>query len=131
MHIRHARCSCGGLAVHTEGEPVRVSVCHCLACQTRSGSAFAAQARFPAAHVTVEGAGREYVRVNDEGRVARFTFCPVCGVTVLYRLEAEPGQVAIPLGVFADPAFPPPTTSVYGMRQHGWVRLADEIAQYD
>jgi len=29
-----------------EGEPVRVSVCHCLECQRRTGIAFSVQARF-------------------------------------------------------------------------------------
>lgn len=37
---RTAACSCGSLAITTTGEPRRVSACHCLACQKRTGSAF-------------------------------------------------------------------------------------------
>ena len=46
MTARHASCSCGQLRIETSGEPFRVSVCHCLNCKRRSGSAFAVQARF-------------------------------------------------------------------------------------
>jgi len=38
MASREATCSCGRLRLTAEGEPVRVSVCHCLGCQRRSGS---------------------------------------------------------------------------------------------
>ena len=46
-----ASCRCGQLTATATGEPVRISVCHCLVCQRRSGSAFAAQVRFPASQV--------------------------------------------------------------------------------
>jgi hypothetical protein len=46
MNTRTASCSCGQLTVVTAGDPIRVSVCHCLACQRRTGSVFGAQARF-------------------------------------------------------------------------------------
>ena len=48
MTDRQATCSCGNLIVRTRGEPVRVSICHCLACQKRTGSTFGVQARFAA-----------------------------------------------------------------------------------
>ena len=60
----------------TRGEPTRVSICHCLACQKRTGSVFAAQARFPVDAVVVAGRSRQYVRTGDEGTSARFHFCP-------------------------------------------------------
>ena len=50
-----ASCRCGQLRATVTGEPFRVSVCHCLNCKKRSGSAFAVQARWPKAQVTLEG----------------------------------------------------------------------------
>lgn len=76
---RIVSCSCGQLQAQVSGEPVRVSVCHCLACQRRTGSVFGAQARFPREAVTVVGTSAEYVRVGDEGTKATFRFCPKCG----------------------------------------------------
>lgn len=127
MQERLASCSCGKLTARVTGEPVRVSICHCLACQRRTGSVFAAQARFPAAAVTIEGASTEFVRVGDEGGGARFHFCPECGATVFYLLVDVPDEVAIPIGAFADPDFPQPRLSVYEERKHRWVQIPESI----
>jgi hypothetical protein len=118
-----AACSCGQLRVRVDGEPVRLSVCHCLACQRRSGSAFAVQARFRAADIRIEGEHKEFVRISDEGEWRRFSFCPNCGGTVFYKTENTPDIVAVPVGAFADPSFPAPTVSVWEKRRHEWVDL--------
>jgi hypothetical protein len=124
---RTASCSCGQLQAQASGEPVRVSVCHCLACQRRTGSVFGAQARFPREAVSVVGTSAEYVRVGDEGTKATFRFCPKCGATVYYTLEGMVDAVAIPVGAFADPSFPTPSLSVYEERMHSWVSMPDGI----
>jgi hypothetical protein len=131
MTDRLATCSCGKLTAHVRGEPVRISICHCLACQKRTGSVFGAQARFSAGAVTCKGQSTEYVRIGDEGSSVRFHFCPECGSTVFYLLDAIPGVVAVPVGAFADPDFPQPRVSVYGSRQHHWVGLPDGIERLD
>ena len=128
---RLASCTCGQLGARVRGAPLRVSICHCLACQRRSGSAFAYQARFPAAAVDIDGDSTAFVRVGDEGGRATFHFCACCGDTVFYRPEASPDIVAIPVGAFADPAFPAPEVSVYGSRRHAWVGLPAHIATAD
>ena len=38
MSERTASCSCGQLSAIVVGEPLRISICHCLACQQRTGS---------------------------------------------------------------------------------------------
>ena len=123
MTTRDAACSCGQLRLTAEGEPVRISVCHCLACQLRTGSAFGAQARFPAERVRIEGTHRDYTRLSDAGERLTFSFCPDCGATVFYVTELQPELVAVPLGAFADPSFPEPTVSVWESRRHPWVEL--------
>jgi hypothetical protein len=132
MTIRSASCRCGQLRAGCEGEPVRVSVCHCLACQQRSGSAFAAQARWPDDQVTITGEANTWVRVADSGHRATYRFCPTCGSTVAYVIEGWPGVTAIPLGAFADPSFPPPRHSVYERRKHGWTAvLGDAVMHHE
>ncbi len=126
--IRTATCRCGQLRATCQGEPVRVSLCHCLACQKRSGSAFSAQARWPTRQVKVEGEASVWTRLADSGRRATYRFCPVCGSTLAYEIEGWPGVVAVPLGAFADPSFPPPLFSVYEHRKHPWVEiLGDQV----
>ncbi len=55
MNTRIATCSCGRLTATEAGEPARVSVCHCLACQRRTGSVFGAQVRFAGRQVSING----------------------------------------------------------------------------
>lgn len=129
MIRRTASCSCGQLQASVIAEPVRVSVCHCLACQRRTGSAFGAQARFAQEAVTVSGQSREFVRVGDDGTRIAFHFCPDCGATVYYRLPD--GFVAIPVGAFADPSFPAPSVSVYEEFMHSWVQVPGDVTHIE
>jgi hypothetical protein len=46
---------------------VRVSVCHCLDCQKRTGSAFSAQARWPEERVAIEGESKTWAHFADSG----------------------------------------------------------------
>lgn len=121
MTQRLASCSCGRLTAQVVGEPVRISICHCLNCQRRTGGPFAEQARFRRQDVTPSGVSSTYTITGDEGTHARFHFCPTCGATVYYEMDAMPDYLAIPVGAFAEPGFPAPTVSVYESRKHGWV----------
>jgi hypothetical protein len=115
------------------GEPVRLSVCHCLNCKKRSGSAFAVQARWPADQVTIEGQSKTHVMVADSGNSATFHFCPDCGSDVYYENSGKfDGLIAIPLGAFDDPNFGSPEYSVWEQRKQDWVEiLGDGIEHID
>lgn len=126
-----ATCSCGRLVLTCTGDPVRVSVCHCLECQRRTGSVFAVQARWPRERVHIEGEPTRWDRVGDEGGVATFHFCPVCGATVYWTMDRQPDVVAVAVGALADPSFVAPSVSVYGERKHAWVTLPDGAEQFD
>lgn len=130
MPERTATCRCGQLRVTCEGDPVRISVCHCLECQKRSGSAFAVQARWPDEQVTATGRSKTWERVADSGHRATYRFCPDCGSTVAYVIEGWEGVTAVPVGAFADPDFPPPKFSVYEHRKHAWVTVAGDDVRH-
>ncbi len=121
--MRQAACHCGQLKVACQGEPVRVSVCHCLACQQRTGSAFGVQARYPRDRVVVTGEVKQYVRTGDSGGKATMHFCPHCGSTVYWHLDGLPDFTAVAVGAFADPTFPEPRVAIYETRQHPWLEL--------
>jgi hypothetical protein len=126
-----ASCRCGQLRATVTGEPVRVSVCHCLNCQKRSGSAFAAQARWPAEQVVIEGRFNSFKKVADSGNRATFHFCPDCGSDVHYDINGKfDGQIAILLGAFDDPYFLTPAFSVWEERKHDWVAIEGETVEH-
>jgi hypothetical protein len=129
--IRHATCACGQLRLAATGEPVRISMCHCLACQQRTGSVFGVQARFRCEQVMTAGEASQFTRAADSGNTLTFSFCPTCGSTVYWQLSDFPDLIAVAVGAFADPQFPFPRHSVYEARRHPWVSLPADIEHLD
>ncbi len=126
-----ASCRCGQLRAVAHGDPVRVSVCHCLACQKRTGSAFSAQLRWSAECVEVEGASKAWTRTADSGQTCTYHFCPECGSTVHYSGGNFPDVVAIPLGALDDPYIvDSPDFSVWERRKHDWLEIIDEDVEH-
>jgi hypothetical protein len=127
--IQQGSCSCGQLRVSCLGEPARISICHCLDCQKRTGSAFGYQARFPADQVTIEGEMKAFERPGDSGQTLTFRFCPLCGSTVYWTLPSQPGLIAVAVGAFANADFPAPWFSVYERRRHRWVAVPPSVTE--
>jgi hypothetical protein len=132
MANREAACHCGQLRLEVSGDPFAVSICNCLACQRRTGSAFGMQAAFKVDQVQVAGRFNDYLRVSDEADRKKhiFHFCPDCGSQVFYTEPTEPDLIVVSVGSFADPSFPPPTESGYDSRRHPWVGLPDSIQRF-
>lgn len=123
-----ASCRCGQLKATVTGEPVRVSVCHCLDCKKRSGSAFAVQARWPVDQFTTDGESRSWSHRADSGNRISHHFCPDCGSSLHYFIEGKfDGLVAIPLGAFDDPYFASPKFSVWEGRKSDWVEILGDV----
>lgn len=88
-----ASCACGSLRVTCAGEPIKVSVCHCLACQKRTGSTYGVEgvaAFFSREDVRVDGLSKCHTRQCDRGFPVRFNFCPDCGSTVFWEPQRKP-----------------------------------------
>jgi hypothetical protein len=48
---------------------------------------------------------------------------------VYWDHAAGEGFVAVAVGAFADPGFPPPTFAVYDVRRHPWVSVPSSVAE--
>ena len=88
---RHAACSCGQLHLTIEGEPSRNAMCHCLACQRRTGAVISNQARYRNDQVAITGKSTAWQRTADSGNAMTFHFCPTCGSTVFWENAGFPG----------------------------------------
>jgi hypothetical protein len=125
-----AQCVCGKFRVIVSGEPKSVTICHCGACQRRSGVPWTCNAFYPRSDVRLEGPYRVYVREGQEGRKIRQHFCPECGSTLYSTGEKFPGICMVVVGAFAAPNFPAPTASVFEESKHPWVVLPPGIEHY-
>lgn len=119
---RLATCACGKLRAACLGEPTKVSLCHCLACQRRTGSTYGIAAFFERDKVRIEGESTSFSRPSNSGFPVIFHFCPTCGSTVFWAPQRKPDFIAVAVGSFADPEFPAPTQAVYTEHQHPWVK---------
>jgi hypothetical protein len=130
-NTRTASCRCGQLTAAATGEPVRVSVCHCLDCQKRTGSAFSAQARWPSDQVAIAGTSKTWSHLGDSGNRITHHFCPDCGSTVHYSIDGKfDGLVAIRLGALDDPYPFEPRFSVWEKRKHDWVEIVGDKVEH-
>ncbi len=129
MVTRLATCACGSLQVRCTGDPLQVSLCHCLDCQRRTGSTYGVAAFFRSEDVKPRGAMHSFTRQSDSGHPVIFQFCPACGSTVFWTRGGKPELTAVAVGSFADPDFPAPTQTVYGERSHPWVAFSGGLAK--
>ncbi|MDU0365404.1 GFA family protein [Rhizobium sp. 25PS6] len=118
---RAASCSCRQLSITADGDPVKISVCHCRACQRRTGSAFGVAVFFHRDQIEASGSSSSYIRPGESGKSIEFRFCPACASTVFWMPAFRKELVAVALGCFADPSSLAPTQSVYEESRLEWV----------
>jgi hypothetical protein len=123
-----AACACGALTVTVSSPPAMVHACSCLSCQRRSGSAFTYTAFFVESETAVNGETTPWRRNSEAGRFHETNFCPTCGCTAFYRLEALPGMICVPAGTFADPSFAKPAKLYWSAHSHQWLTPFGYIA---
>ena len=127
---RTAECHCGALRVLAQGEPEWVNLCHCRACQRRTGTIVHTGAYFDCTRVQIEGVSRIYERPADSGYEMSFHFCPDCGSNVYWVASRFPRHYGIAVGAFADPDFQMPSFSVWQESMHRWLRLPAGVRQF-
>ena len=138
IKTRKASCLCGKLSVTYKGpDPERITLCHCNACQLRTGTMFAVQGRFPRAKLKITGKSTKWTFPSESEKAAKypscysggatFHFCPVCGSTVYWDIATAPDFVGVAIGTFTDPTFPPPKISGFESYGHKWAMKAADL----
>jgi hypothetical protein len=123
---RRGGCVCGSVRYVTQGEPERVTICHCRWCQRRTGTAFGTEVVFLETNVAFSGAPllRYRHRSDESGRWLDSHFCGQCGTNLGLTLEAVPGIRSIPAGTYDDPAWLDPARTrfrhVFARTRRDW-----------
>ena len=128
MEGRLASCHCQKLRLRCEGQPSKVSMCHCLDCQRRTGSAFSVAVFYDRGNVHIEqGETKAFSRNSSSGFPVTFHFCDDCGSNVFWEPARHPGLIGVAMGAFADPNFAQPEQAVFTKHKHAWVGLPSSM----
>ena len=132
---RSGQCVCGSVRYVCEGDPERVTVCHCLWCQRRTGTAFGTEVVFQEKNVTFSGdAPASYRHTSDEsGRWLEIYFCARCGSNLGFRLQAVAGVRTVPAGTFDDATFLEHVKfrHVFARTRRQWNELTSDVEVYE
>ena len=121
--VRTGRCLCGKVTVELVGEPLAVSLCHCVNCQKTSGSAFSVIAIVLKDNIRFAGDVGVFNDVGDSGHGFERCFCTGCGSPVESRSEhlASRGITIVKASLFDDTSWLQPNEQIFCQSSQRWL----------
>jgi hypothetical protein len=125
--VHDGGCLCGDVRYRATGAPVRVTICHCTACQRITGSAYLVEPIFSRDQIAFSGKTASGYEHRSDSSLRRVTvrFCGRCGTSVCLELERFPEVIGLFGGTFDDPNWFSRTSDVC---RHIFSRSAQEGA---
>lgn len=122
-------CECGAVTYSINDGPLHVYACHCLNCQTRSGSAFAEHAMVQTASFDCEGNTEEFVR-SSQGIQFTELFCSVCHTRIFNKNSMLPDMVFLRAGTLDSSQRLEPMAHIWTSRKQSWVKLPENVPSF-
>ena len=120
-------CFCGAIRYRIEGDPRRVTHCHCLHCRRTSGAAFVTWAEVDERSLTfVSGSPKEF----ESRPGAMRGFCHKCGSPLTFRDALAPKSIDVTVGTLDAPEAVVPEDHVWSDRTIEWLRLDDGLPRH-
>jgi hypothetical protein len=86
----HGSCHCGSVAFEALVDPERVTICHCTACQSLTGSAYRVTVAASAQGFRLtRGSPKIYVKLAESGNQRVMGFCGDCGSPLYSHAAVE------------------------------------------
>jgi hypothetical protein len=122
-------CRCGRVRYRVAmSELPKAYACHCLDCQTWSGSAFSVQFILPEDQLEVTGEPALYERTSpDSGRTSRQRACPVCFTRVFNTNSARPGLAVVRAGTLDRSDELTLAAHIWTRRKMGGIDIPDDV----
>lgn len=119
-------CECNAVTYSITDSSVYVYACHCLNCQTRSGSAFAEHAMVSDSSFTFEGGTTGYKR-SENGIEFEEVFCAICHTRIFNRNSLLPDMIFLRAGTLAGSQTLDPIAHIWISRKQAWIALPKGI----
>ena len=125
-------CRCGAVRYRVNAETMPpVYCCHCLVCQTWSGSAFTEQAVVAEPQIEViAGEVETYLNITESGAVSTQRLCGTCHARLWNTNSSRPGLAVIRAGTLdASPALVP-RAHIWTKRKQPWIVIDPDVPQW-
>ena len=105
MAVHEGGCLCGAVRYGIQGEPLRITVCHCKFCQRATGSAYMVEPIFRETDLQVtKGSPAAYDHCSGgSGKLVHIHFCAACGTKLYLTFERFADVCGVYAGTFDDP----------------------------
>ena len=123
-------CICSGVRYSLLEDPLELHVCHCLNCQTVSGSAFIMC--MPVHTRSIEllsGTPKLFSFDTQDGLTKRNWRCQDCG-SCLWG-EISPEFLALQAGTLDDTSWLKPIAHIFTSRRQPWVEIPKDVLVYE
>ena len=125
-------CRCGESRYTLAVEAVPpVYCCHCLDCQSWSGSAFSQQAVARESDLSASGPIIEYVFTSPSGSKSTQRLCGTCHARLWNTNTARPGIAMVRAGTLDVSDTLEPRAHIWVRRKQPWLVLPDHLPVFD
>jgi hypothetical protein len=124
-------CRCGAVRYTiSRGNLPPVYACHCLACQSGSGSAFSEQAVIPDGSIEASGPVLDYRFTRPDGNHGHHRLCAECFTRLWSTNNALPGVALVRAGTLDRSQELTPRAHMWIKRKQLWVEVPADVAQW-
>jgi hypothetical protein len=124
-------CRCGAVRYRVQVDDLPpVYCCHCLSCQSSSGSAFSQQAVIPDDSIIAEGQIEDYRFERPDGSEGHHRLCAVCHTRLWSTSSAFPSLALLRAGTLDRSNQIVPSAHIWTKRKQPWLTLDAEIPRW-
>jgi hypothetical protein len=125
-------CHCGQVTYEAEIDPDAVRICHCIDCQTMSGSAYRVNVAAPAAtFILRSGQPKIYIKIAENGNQRAHAFCPNCGTQIYSSAPHDPPTYALRVGTLKQRAELRPKSQIWFRSALPWTMDLRDLRQVE
>jgi hypothetical protein len=124
-------CRCGAVRYRIDGDDLPPTYCcHCLFCQSSSGSAFSQQAVIPANSIMASGPMEDYRFQRTDASEGHHRLCAVCHTRLWSTSSTIPSLGLLRAGTLDRSNEILPSAHIWTKRKQPWVSLDGDVAQW-
>jgi len=121
-------CRCGAVRYRCALDKLpSIYACHCLDCQTWSGSAFSQQMFVPESSFSATGPLTDYVFITPAGNTSWQRACRICHARIYNTNTARPGLVVVRAGTLDHSDQLHTVAHLWVKRKQPWVMLPIDV----